>query len=123
MMTTWNITALESIQTDESIGPVLTRAYWKASITENGVEVSRSNYVKLTVVKDRDGVLVAPNIDFDNFIPYGAITEQDIVGWVKNILGDEVAVIEQTLLAEIESARKPDVKPRPISTPLPWVKE
>jgi hypothetical protein len=120
MMTTWNITALESIQADESLGPVLTRAYWKASITENGVEVSRSNYVKLTIVKDRDGVLVAPNIDPDNFIQYDAITEQDIVGWVKNILGDEVAVIEQTLADEIRSTQQVDVKPRPVDTPIPW---
>jgi hypothetical protein len=71
-------------------------------------------------VKDRDGILVAPNIDPETYIRYHDITEQDVVSWVKEILGGEVAVIERSVLAELESQVNTVTPPRPDITPLPW---
>ena len=117
---TWTVTGLRSIPAVDPEDKVLTRAYWCASATSGNFSAQRSNYVKLTIVKDRDGILVAPNIDPETYIRYHDITEQDVVSWVKEILGGEVAVIERSVLAELESQVNTVTPPRPDITPLPW---
>jgi hypothetical protein len=120
---TWTIARLDGVDVDPPLDRVLSRAYWVVTATKGSVSASRSNNVKLTIIKERDGKLAAPYVDPETYIHYTDVSEQDVVRWVKNILGDEVAVIERSVLSELESKLNlvPDLGPQ--ETPLPWGEE
>ena len=52
----------------------------------------------------------------DNLIPFSELTEEQVIGWVKEALGDEkVLEIGQALLAQLEEQRNPSK-----AAGLPW---
>lgn len=58
----------------------------------------------------------APDPQTPGFVPFGELTEADVVGWVKTSLGDEsVAEIEDRLAAETVAKAAPAEL-----TGLPW---
>ena len=53
------------------------------------------------------------------FIPYEDLTEEIVIGWIKETLGEsEIYSIEESLARQIEHQKNPP--PTPQVTPLPW---
>ena len=53
------------------------------------------------------------------FIPYADLTEDTVIGWIKNQLGvNGVENLEASLAGQIETEKNPP--PTPENTPLPW---
>lgn len=56
--------------------------------------------------------------DPNSFIDLNNITEDNVVQWVKDALGDKLAEYERIIQERINAQKNPLV-----ATPLPWVKE
>lgn len=66
------------------------------------------------VVKSGETVLAPP---INGFTPYEALTEAQVVAWVKEALGvDTVTAIETGLQAELTAISSPSI----VYPPLPW---
>jgi hypothetical protein len=95
-MTTWKIANMDRHITDGIVYTV----YWTASLQSE--DYSASSYGSIG--------LQAPE---DNVIPYEELTEEIVVGWLKNVLNAEE--IESGLQAQI------DLQKQPVSVSgLPW---
>ena len=54
-----------------------------------------------------------------SFTPYGDLTEDQVVGWIKDALGENgINSIERNLDAQIEAKKNPPLTPTVL--PLPW---
>lgn len=81
-----------------------------------------------TLTGDQDGTVAsiggnsqfAPPADAGgNFTPYDQLTQEQVIGWVKDGLGpDGVANYEANVQGQINSILNPPVSPQ--DTPLPW---
>lgn len=63
--------------------------------------------------------LETENIDMDNFVPYNDLTEEQVIQFVKDKLGDEVEQIEDNNTLQIQTKINPPA-PALISENLPW---
>jgi len=89
----------------------------------------QSNFVSSVdwtlVAKDGDlKVFTQSNIDLDpssnTFTPYEQLTEEIVIGWVKEKLGEEMVLDYQNSLAQkLEEINNPPAEAQ--NTPLPWV--
>lgn len=60
------------------------------------------------------GLTLDPNAPF---IPFADLTEEQVIGWVKDALGaEQVAVLEANVAQQIEDQINPPV----VTPPLPW---
>lgn len=57
--------------------------------------------------------------NIENFVSYENLTEEIVIGWVKQALGQNVDLIESTHVNYIEQMKNPPV-PQVIPAPLPW---
>lgn len=81
-----------------------------------------------TLTGDQDGTIAsisggsqfAPPADENgNFTPYDQLTQEQVIGWVKDGLGPQgVANYEANVQGQIDSILNPPVSPQ--DTPLPW---
>ena len=63
------------------------------------------------------GSVDIPTDYLETFTPYDQLTEQQVLGWVKDVMGPEqVAQYEAGALADLERLVNPPV----INLPLPW---
>jgi hypothetical protein len=87
------------------------------------------NYVVIahceTIGVDGEYSASVPNViqfsteDVTVFIPYEELTEEVVIAWIKQSLGEEgVLSIEASIQAQIEAQKNPPVTPQ--ETPLPW---
>jgi hypothetical protein len=87
------------------------------------------NYVVIahceTIGVDEEYSASVPNViqfsteDVTVFIPYEDLTEEMVIAWIKESLGEEgVLLIEASIQAQIEAQKNPPVTPQ--ETPLPW---
>jgi hypothetical protein len=87
------------------------------------------NYVVIahceTIGVDGEYSASVPNViqfsteDVTVFIPYEDLTEEMVITWIKESLGEEgVLSIEASIQAQIEAQKNPPVTPQ--ETPLPW---
>jgi hypothetical protein len=87
------------------------------------------NYVVIahceTIGVDGEYSASVPNViqfsteDVTVFIPYEDLTEEMVIAWIKESLGEEgVLLIEASIQAQIEAQKNPPVSPE--NTPLPW---
>jgi len=87
------------------------------------------NYVVIahceTIGVDGEYSASVPNViqfsteDVTVFIPYEDLTEEMVINWIKESLGEEgVLSIEASIQAQIEAQKNPPVTPQ--ETPLPW---
>jgi hypothetical protein len=87
------------------------------------------NYVVIahceTIGVDGEYSASVPNViqfsteDVTVFIPYEDLTEEIVVGWIKESLGEEgVLSIEASIQSQIEAQKNPPVTPQ--ETPFPW---
>jgi hypothetical protein len=57
--------------------------------------------------------------DVAEFIPYADLTEEVVIAWIKETLGENgIISIEACINGQIESEKNPLVTPQ--NTPLPW---
>ena len=89
----------------------------------------KEDYVVLanceTIGVDGDYTASLPNViqfsteEVGTFIPYADLTEEIVVGWIKESLGENgIISIEACIQGQIDSQITPPVSPE--NTPLPW---
>lgn len=97
-MATWTIANLERNTADGGV----TIAHWR--VTEVDGDYSASSYGTCGFT---------PDASADGFIAFDSLTEETVIGWVKDAL--DVETIEQSLVDKIEADKNP------VSTAgLPW---
>jgi hypothetical protein len=98
--TEWNIAQLERHLTD---GAVYT-AHWTVSLEEEGESASAYGSVGFS------------DPDPTDFTPYDELTKEQVVGWVKDVLGEEqVTSVEESLANQIQEKLNPTDSPG-----IPW---
>jgi len=108
----------------------MTTYNWKVKNLYTETIEGKEDYV-VTAVFDVDGTdgtysaeLIYNTVNFStedvtNFIPYSDLTEEIIIGWIKETLGaNKVSSLEKSIQAIIDSKINPPVAPE--NTPLPW---
>lgn len=107
MNITWKIDSLETKPTVGDFQDVVYTAHWRVYGTED--VHTASVYGSMTLTFD-------PNTS--NFVPYEQLTEEVIVGWVKDAMGSsQVQSIEDNLQSQIDNLKHPPV----VTKSLPWV--
>ena len=102
----WNIYALDAHVSHEGKSDVIYTVHYGL----NGSEGDHSDNMIGTH---------SVNFDKDNFTEYADLKESDIIGWVKNILGDEyVANVESNIASQINLRKNPPATAQ--IKDLPW---
>lgn len=97
----WSISTLES---DSNTGGVIT-AHWRASDVDG--DHSGSSYGTCGFT---------PDASADGYVAYDSLTEENVIGWVKDSMGEEgVAGVENSIAAQIADSKAPA-----ISVGTPW---
>ena len=102
---------------------------WKVTQLLTETIEGNENYVVIahceTIGVDGEYSASVPNViqfsteDVTVFIPYEDLTEEMVINWIKESLGEEgVLSIEASIQAQIEAQKNPPVTPQ--ETPLPW---
>jgi hypothetical protein len=81
--------------------------------------VSRDEDTSKAVCYPDSVILDTQNIDSDNFIPYSELTEEQVLQFVRDKLGDEVQMIEDSNALQIQNKVNPP-NLEVISENLPW---
>ena len=106
MKKTWTIHQLERKAEDGFVVNV----HWRYSISdtdENGKLLYADTYSVASFAQDEEA---------EDYIPYEDLTEDIVIDWVKNSLGEEqFEQINISLVQQIENQKNP-----PIKTGLPW---
>ena len=102
---TWSVVAMDCYPQYENETDVVFTCHW----TLSGIDGAYSGYSYGTC-----GVSYAGG---SSFTPYADLTQEQVVGWVKESLGeDRVAEIEASVAGEIQEKIAPTV----VSLDLPW---
>lgn len=102
---TWTVVQMDAYPEYEGQTDVVFTVHW----TLSGVDGEHTAGVYGSV-----GLTLDPEADFT---PYADLTEAQVVGWVKDALGEEqVASYEENVAAQIEAQINPPV----VTPPLPW---
>jgi len=102
----WTINTMDAYPTVGTLTDVVFNVHW----TVNGTDG-----VRTVPAYGTTGITLNPN---DTFIPYANLTQDEVVGWVKEALGaEEVASIEADLARQLDELANPKV----VTNPLPWV--
>jgi len=106
----WSVTSMYTLPEVEGETDVVVLAQWAVSGTDGTYsETLGSNTTQFTI-----------SADDPNFTPYADLTEEQVVGWIQGVLGEDgVASYEATIAGSIESQANPPVTPS--EQPLPWV--
>jgi hypothetical protein len=100
----WNISQMDSYPSFDTYTDVVFNVHWQVLATDDGTTASAYGTQGITYAEDRP------------FVPYAELTKDDIVGWTKSSMGDNLAVLEASLAKQIADAKDPPV----IVLPLPW---
>lgn len=101
----WHIAALDCYPEYEGHTDVVFTAHWRCDGTDGEYTAGVYGSVGLTLDPD------AP------FTPFADLTEAQVVGWVKDALGEEqVAAYE----ANIDKQIADQINPPVVNPPLPW---
>ena len=108
MAVTWNISTLER-NTDNGV----VVAHWRATDSEvvgtddDAVTHSGSSYGTCGFT---------PDASADGYVDYDSLVEEDVIGWVKDSMGEEaVTGVEDSIAAQIAEKKAPA-----ISVGTPW---
>ena len=108
MALTWLITQLDRQETKDSLSDVVLNVNWYAYETKTVDGEDYSGKESGTVT------LNAP--DSSNYKAYKSLTQDEVITWVKNVLGtDEITKIETSIATQITKATEPKVV-----SGLPW---
>lgn len=101
----WTVAQLDAYPTYENHTDVVFTVHWRMDGT--GGEHTAGVYGSV-------GLTLDPEADFT---PYADLTEAQVIGWVKDALGEEqVAGYEANVAAQIDALVNPPV----VTPPLPW---
>jgi hypothetical protein len=105
-----SVTSMYTLPEVEGETDVVVLAQWAVSGTDGTYsETLGSNTTQFTI-----------SADDPDFTPYADLTEEQVVGWIKKILGEDgVVSYENTIAGNIVSQANPPVTPS--EQPLPWV--
>jgi len=108
MAVTWNISTLER-NTDNGV----VVAHWRA--TDN--EVVGTDDDAVTHSGSSYGTCgFTPDASADGYVAYDNLTEENVIGWVKDSMGEEaVTGVEDSIAAQIADSKAPA-----ISVGTPW---
>jgi len=108
MTVTWTITQLDRQETKDSLSDVVLNVNWYAYETKT---VDSKNYSGKEF-----GTVTLNAPDSSNFKDYKSLTQNEVITWVKNVLGtDEITKIETSIATQITKATEP-----PVLSGLPW---
>ena len=100
MAVTWTIATLER-NTDNGV----VVAHWRASDSDG--DHSGSSYGTCGFT---------PDVSADGYVAYDNLTEENVIGWVKDSMGEEaVTGVEDSIAAQIADSKAPA-----ISVGTPW---
>lgn len=102
---TWSVVQMDCYPEYEQEADVVFNVHW----TMNGVdgEYTGSVYGSQSLTLDSGA----------DFTPYPDLTEEQVVGWVKDAMGEEqVASLEANVAQQIDNQINPPV----VNPPLPW---
>lgn len=101
----WQIAQLDAYPTYENHTDVVFTVHWRMDGTDGEHTAGVYGSVGLTLDPEAD------------FTPYADLTEAQVIGWVKDALGEEqVASYEENVAAQIAALANPPV----VNPPLPW---
>lgn len=104
-MVTWTVNSMLVKPQEEGFTDVVYIVNWVVSDTDGTNEARRG------------GKTEVPLPAGGTFVPYDQLTQTEVIGWVKAVLGDaEVASIEADLNFQILYMQQPPV----VELPLPW---
>ena len=107
---TWTVDRLLTLDEVKEKDFVVT-AICKVVCTE---EVDGKEYKASTL----NSVIIEPKEE-EGFVPYADLTEEQVIGWVKESLGKEgVDSIEKSLASQVDKKINPPVVP--VNKTLPW---
>lgn len=104
----WLVEQMEAYPEKDSYQNVVFSCHWRCNANEGNFYATSYGTVGVTLDAD------AP------FTPYEELTKEQVVGWVKDALGEEqVSQMETGLAGEIANLQNPPV----VRPPLPWAAE
>jgi hypothetical protein len=101
---TWKIERLDAYPTYDTYENVVCTVHWRVFASGTGCEATSYGTVDLDVSTVSDG-----------FTPFEDLTEAQVVGWVRPLVGGDA--VEADLAANIENQLSPPI----VSPPLPWL--
>jgi hypothetical protein len=107
----------------------MTNFTWKVTSLYTQTIEGKEDYVVIanceTIGVDGEYSASVPNViqfsteEVEVFIPYADLTEEIVIGWIKESLGENgIISIEACIQGQIDSQITPPVSPT--NTPLPW---
>ena len=106
----WNITNLYTVNTDTESNYVVDALYEVVGTEESGGKTYTASLTNTASFEVIEG---------ESFIPYADLTDEIVVGWVKDQLGStNISNLEASVGGMINSQINPPVSPE--NTPLPW---
>ena len=104
MAVTWNVSQLDTVETQDSLSDVVGQVHWQV-------------YDVAGIYKaDFYGTVLLSAPDASSFTPLADITKEDAIAWVKAALGaDEVTAIETRIAAQITESKTPTA-----TSGVPW---
>ena len=101
----WTVAQLDAYPTYENHADVVFTVHWRMDGTDG--EYTAGVYGSVGLTFDPEAT----------FTPYADLTEAQVVGWVKDALGeDQVTSYEESVAGQIEAQINPPV----VTPPLPW---
>lgn len=103
---TWGVVQMDTYPTFENFTDIVFTVHWNLTATDGE---GHTGYTYGSV-----GLVVDPE---NGYTPYDQLTEQQVVGWVKDALGEEaVTGYEENVAQQIANQINPPV----VTPPLPW---
>lgn len=102
---TWSVAQMDAYPEYEGHTDVVFTVHWRMGGTDGEHTSGVYGAVGLTLDLDAD------------YVPYADLTEEQVIGWVKDALGeDQVAIYENKVAEQIAALANPPV----VTPPLPW---
>ncbi len=106
MAATWNIPAMDSVNTEGSLSDVIETIHWE--ITDSETVGSRDSAV-VHIGRVYGTVTLAPP-DSTDFTAYAAVTKANAISWAKAKLGSNATAYEAEVAAQIAESKTPTKK-------------
>ena len=104
----WNVVQMEAYPEKDGYTDVVFQVHWTLTGTDG--EYTGGAYGSVGVLLDVDG----------GYTPYDELTQDQVVGWVKDALGaEQVTQLEDNVAQQIADQINPPV----VTPPLPWTAE
>ena len=102
---TWSINRMDCYPTQGENTDVVFAVYWTLSGTDGATECSTYGSTQIALNPS------------DTFVPFAQLTQEQVIGWVKEALGDDgVAGREDAIAYQITQAAAPTT----MTPALPW---